>query len=396
MRDRRLVWPSSFYFLFFAGVATYLPYMVLYYQSLSFTGVQIGLLVGIAPLITLVSLPLVTGFADRTNRHRPIMSLSLLVVVSGLVLYPFLKTFIPLFGMAILSAFFFSPVLSLSDSATMFMLGDRKELYGRIRLGGTIGFGIVATVAGALVENYGLRIAFWSAASLFFITLLVSQRLVHSGEESGKPADRGRVSDLLRNPHFLLFLLIGFSAGASLATFNIYLFPYMKELGAKESTMGLALTIGTVGEIPVLFFVSRFIKRFKAYALLIFSIAATGLRLLLLAVAPDPIFVLFVQLLNGLNYPLLTVAGVTYADERAPKGYRATAQGLFGAAAGGVGSAAGGFAGGLLFERMGAKGMYLVFCVFVALVLVFVSLVRRALPPEPESVPLLSGEAAFE
>lgn len=388
MKYRKLAWPFSFYFLLFAGAASYRPYLVLYYQSLSFTGAQIGLLAGIAPLITLLSLPLVTGLADRTNRHRLIMSLSLLVVVSGLVLFPYLKTFILLFGMAILSSVSFSPIIPLSNSATMFMLGDRKDLYGRIRLGGTIGFGIVATLAGSLVENYGLKIAFWSAASLFFIAFLVSQKLVHGGEESGKPADRGRASELLKNPHFLLFLLIGFSGGISFATINTYLFPYMKELGAGESMMGLALTIGTIAEIPVLFFVSRFIKRFKAYALVIFSIAMTGLRFLLLAVAPNPTFVLFVQLLNGFNYPLLTVAGVTYADAHAPKGFRATAQGLFNASMGGIGSAVGGFAGGLLFESMGAKGMYLIACIFVALVLVFVSLVRRTLPPEQESVPL--------
>jgi len=388
MKYRQLVWPFSFYFLFFAGVASFGPYRVLYYQSLSFTGAQIGLLVGITPLITLVSLPLVTGLADRTNRHALITSLSLLVVVSGLFLFPTLKTFILLFGMAILFSVFFSPIMPLSNSATMFMLGASKDLYGRIRLGGTIGFGIVATVAGSLVENNGLKIAFWSAASLFFIAFLVSQKLVHGAEESGKPADRGRASDLLKNPHFLLFLLIGFSGGISFATINTYLFPYMKELGAGESMMGLALTIGTLAEMPTLFFVNRFIKRFKAYVVVIFSIAMTGLRFLLLAVAPDPIFVLFVQLLNGFNYPLLYVAGVTYADEHAPKGFRATAQGLFNASMGGIGAAVGGFAGGLLFESMGAKGMYLFFCVFVALVLVFVSLVRRTLPPEQEPVPL--------
>jgi PPP family 3-phenylpropionic acid transporter len=114
----------------------------------------------------------------------------------------------------------------------------------------------------------------------------------------------------------------------------------------------------------------------------------TGLRFLLLAVAANPVFVLPVQLLNGFNFPLLYVAGVTYADEHAPKGFRATAQGLFNASMGGIGAAVGGFAGGVLFEGMGAKGMYLSFCVFVALVLVFVSLVRRTLPPEQESVPL--------
>jgi PPP family 3-phenylpropionic acid transporter len=387
MKVRKLVYPFSFYFLIYASVASFGPYLVLYYQSLSFTGAQIGLLAGIAPLITMICLPVVTGLADRTNRHRLAMSLSLLVVVLGFVIFPFLRTFTLLLGMAVLTNVSFSPAMSLSDSATMFMLGDRKELYGRIRLGGTIGFSIVATVIGALVENHGLKIAFWSAAGLLFIAFLVSQKLVH-GEKSGERAERGQASELLRNPHFLLFLLIGFSGGISFATFNAYLFPYMKELGAGESMMGLALTIGTITEIPVLFFVGYFIKRFKAYALVVFSFAMTGLRLFLLGIAVNPILVLFIQLLNGFNYPLLTVAGVTYADERAPKGFRATAQGLFNASLGGIGSAVGGFIGGLLFEGVGARGMYLVIFLFVTLVLVFVSLVRRALPSEQESMPL--------
>ena len=75
VKYRKFVWPFSFYFFIFAGVASYSPYLVLYYQSLSFTGAQIGLLTGIAPLITLVSLPLMTGLADRTNRHGLIMGL---------------------------------------------------------------------------------------------------------------------------------------------------------------------------------------------------------------------------------------------------------------------------------------------------------------------------------
>ena len=114
----------------------------------------------------------------------------------------------------------------------------------------------------------------------------------------------------------------------------------------------------------------------------------TSLRFLLLAVAPNPAFVLGVQLLNGFNHLLLTVAGVTYADEQAPKGYRATAQGLFTMALGGIGAAVGGFVGGLLFEGVGAKGMYWVFCFFVLVILVFKSIVRRTFPPELEKEPL--------
>ncbi|MFP4393789.1 MAG: MFS transporter [Anaerolineales bacterium] len=382
MNHRKLVWPFSFYFLFFAGVATHRPYLVLYYQSLSFTGAQIGLLTGITPLITLVSVPLITGLADRTNKHRLITGLSLSILVLGLVVYPYFRTFVTIFGITVLTTVVFSSIMPLSNSAAMFMLGDRKDLYGRVRLGGTIGFGAAATLAGALVENYGLKIAFWSATGIFFIASLVGQKLAYGEEESEASEDRRQAGGLLRNPHFLLFLLIGFAGGISFATLNTYLFPYMKALGARESIMGLALTVGTLAEIPVLFFANHFIKRFKAYTLLVFSLAMTGLRFLLLALVAQPIFVLFVQLLNGFNYPLLTVAGVTYADEHAPTGLRATAQGLFNASMGGIGSAVGGFVGGLLFEHAGARGMYLIFSIFVALVLVLVSLLHRVLPPE--------------
>lgn len=386
MKNKILFWPFSFYFLYFAGVASFGPYRVLYYQSLSFTGAQIGLLAGITPLITLVSLPLVTGIADRTNRHRLILSLALLVVVAGQLIFPYIKTFHLLFGLVILFSVFFSAIMPLTNSAALFMLGDRKDLYGRIRLGGTLGFGIVATLAGSLVENYGLKIAFWGAAGLFFIAFLTSQKLTYGAVENEKPADKGRPIDLLKNPHFLLFLVISFSGGISFATLNTYLFPYMKELGAGESRMGLALTIGTISEIPVLFFANRFIKRFKAYTLVISSVAMTGLRFLLLGLTANPDFVLIVQLLNGFNFPLLYVAGVTYTDTQAPQGYRATAQGLFNAVMGGIGSAVGGFVGGLLFERLGARGMYLTLSIFVAFVLVFVSLLRRLLPPEKDAI----------
>jgi len=62
--------------------------------------------------------------------------------------------------MIILFNIFISPVASLADSATMTMLGEERAMYGRVRLGGTIGFGLFAPIAGALVENYGLKIGF--------------------------------------------------------------------------------------------------------------------------------------------------------------------------------------------------------------------------------------------
>ena len=79
----------------------------------------------------------------------------------------------------------------------------------------------------------------------------------------------------------------------------------MKELGASEGLMGVALTVGTLAEIPVMLFVNRLIVRFKPYGTLVIAIIFTGLRLLLFAIAMTPTFVIFVQIINAFTFPII-------------------------------------------------------------------------------------------
>jgi len=382
----RKLWPFTFYFLLFAGIASVMPFIVLYYQGLGFTGAQIGLLTGIAPLITLFSAPLWTGLADATRRHRLMMSLAILFGVITLFIFPLLSAFAPVLLIAVLLNFFVAPITPFADSATMFMLADKKEMYSRIRLGGTIGYGLAALIAGVLVQNHGLRFSFWGCAILFLLGFIVSQKLVYGQLKADNPI-RGRVRTLLTNPRWLLFLTLAFAGGSALAAFNNYFFSYMQELGANESMMGLALMVGTVSEIPVLFFGNRLIKRLKPYGLLMVSMAVTGLRFLLLAASGTPGLVLVIQLLSGLTIPAVWVAGVSYADENAPPGMSTTVQGLFNAMFLGFGMAVGGFVGGPLLDSLGGRGLYFVFGVAVLTIVAIVALVQRRLPVEQQAAP---------
>ncbi len=165
----------AFYFLFFGANAAYMPYLVLWFQSLDFSGAQIGVLTSLFPLLAMVGVPLWTGLADATRRHRLIMSLSMLVPIGFGLLMPELTSFLPVLILVILFAFFGTPVNAFADSATMAMLGERKELYGRVRLGGTFGWGIASLLFGALIEDHGLRLGFYSFAGVSCLALLVSQ-----------------------------------------------------------------------------------------------------------------------------------------------------------------------------------------------------------------------------
>jgi PPP family 3-phenylpropionic acid transporter len=78
-----------FYMLSFAAVAFLMPNFVLYYQGLGFTGMQIGILAGMAPLITMIGAPLWTGLADAKSRHKLIMSLTLLATICLVSIFPY-------------------------------------------------------------------------------------------------------------------------------------------------------------------------------------------------------------------------------------------------------------------------------------------------------------------
>jgi PPP family 3-phenylpropionic acid transporter len=388
------IWPFSFYFLYFAALAALMPFFVLFYQRLGFSGAQIGLLTGIPPLITLVAAPFWTGVADAKRWHKLVMGVGITIAVLAVFLLPSFTSFAIIFTLIIVFNIFVSPVASLADSATMNMLGEEREMYGRIRLGGTIGWGLFAPIAGAIIQNYGLKLAFWSYSAIMLINLFVSQRFVHGSHEESSSRSSG-IRVLLTNRRWINFLFIAFLGGLGTFAVNAYLFPYMAELGSNETTMGFALTISTLTEMPIFFFGDRLVKRFTNYGLLLLALVMVAIRSLLLSVVSTPFMVLALQAFGGMIFPAMWLAGVSYADENAPAGLKSSAQGLFGAMCFGVGSAVGGFIGGLLLESIGGRGMYLVFGIIVLMGLVVTEGIRRFFPDKnelPQAVVLSSDK----
>jgi MFS family permease len=156
----------------------------------------------------------------------------------------------------------------------------------------------------------------------------------------------------------------------------------MAEMGASKSAMGFAAFIATLTEVPIFFFGNRLVKRFTSQRLFLFALVLMGIRSLALAFVTTPIGVWIIQAFGGMLFPAMWLAGVSTADEHAPAGLKATAQGLFGAMTFGFGSAAGGFVGGLLLESTGGRGMFFLFGLFTLSGLVMIEIVKRVLPEQ--------------
>jgi PPP family 3-phenylpropionic acid transporter len=283
---------------------------------------------------------------------------------------PFLRTFLPVLILIILFSFVTAPANSLADSAAMSMLGNERHLYGRVRMGGTFGWALTAPLAGIVVAIHGLSWAFWIFAAAMLGALLISQNFLYA-EQKEESSFRKGIRALLGNRQLMLFLFMAFICGAAFATVNNYLFAYMHQLQIDASRMGYTLTIATVAEIPVLFYADRLLTRFKPRGLMILAMAATGVRLLFYALFDSLTGILVFQLLNGLTFPALWVAGVSYANDNAPAGLSATTQSVFGTMIFGFGAAAGGFLGGILLEKLGGQMMYAIFGALTLIMLAF-------------------------
>jgi PPP family 3-phenylpropionic acid transporter len=208
------------------------------------------------------------------------------------------------------------------------------------------------------------------------INLFVSQKFLHASHEESAARPAG-IRVLLTNHRWIVFLFLSFLGGIGSFSAAAYLFPYMAGLGANESTMGLALSISTLSELPVFFLGHRLMRKFGSYGLLRLALVMHGVRALIYAAISAPLMVLAVQALGGMIFPAMWMAGVSYADKNAPEGLKSSAQGLFGAMTFGVGAAVSGFIAGPLLERLGGRGMFLVLGIIIFVGLVIAEGLRR-------------------
>lgn len=355
--------PKLLYFLYYAAMASLLPFLVLYYAQLGFTGRQIGVLSALLPVMTLLGVPLWSAAADASGRYRAIILLSVGTALVCTLAASSVTSYLGLLGVVGALSFCVAPIMPLTDTAVLTLLQNERHRYGNLRLWGAVGWGVGAPLTGWLVgrgqrlgEGVGeLRWAFWVAAALLGSLWAVGYTLPRL---EPTPPQKSRTVRGLVSPVWLGFLLIGLTGGVCLAVSSNFLYLHMTALGMRASFVGLALTAATLSEVPVFFFSGRLLRRYSARTLLLSALTVFAARLFLYSVFAAPWPILALQLLHGPSFSLLWAAGVAYADQHAPEGFRATAQGFFSAALLGWGGVVGALIGGTLYDAYGAAVMF--------------------------------------
>jgi len=363
---------SGFYFFHFAVLGAFAPYWSLYLQSLSFSALQIGILMSLL-LVTRIFAPTAWGWlADHTGRRVMVVQLA---AFSGLVSFCgfFLgESFVWIFLVMLLMSFCWSAALPLIEAITLSHLGDSTDKYGRIRSWGSVGFILAVVGMGYLLDVVDIVWLLWVVLALKLGIVIFSHQIPET-EVVGYPVDQDSLRQVCKHPEVIAFLLSSllmiFAHGAYYTFFSIYLV----EHGYDKGFVGWLWAVGVICEIGVFFLMPWMMRHFSLKAILIFSFACAILRFLMIGWGVKWVLViLLAQILHAATYGAHHIAAMMVVHHFFHGRHQAKGQAIYTSVAFGVGGTLGAILSGYTWDGVGAEMTFTISAVsaFLGMVLV--------------------------
>ncbi|MEN1940582.1 MFS transporter [Luteimonas sp. MJ246] len=341
---------SSFYFTYYAALGAFTPYWAMHLQSrgMSITTISVMMSLWYA---TRVLAPSAWATLAATS-PRPIRWLRIGSVLTAASFACFLpqQPEWTLFGVMVAFCFFYNAVMPQFEAITLGHLGAEAHRYGAIRVWGSIGFIIVTTSFGWLIEHYGAAILPWAMLPLF-VLMAVS---AFANSDAGHVGPRGRAGPdfwkIVRQPRVAAFLVACFLEQLSFGPYYTFFSVYMDSLGYATSTLGLMWTVGVVFEVAVFFTISAVFRRWDPSWLLLGSMASAVLRWWATALWPESMPVMLVaQATHALSFAAFFAAAMQLLARHFPGRLNGHAQGLFYGFSSGLGGVLGALIAGQLW-----------------------------------------------
>ena len=368
-------------FTILAVTAPYLPVLI---RDLGYGPQMIGLFLGIFEIAGIAG-PFLTGWmADRFGRFRPALAISYAFIVATLPPLVFIRHPAVVLLSLIVLAVGARSIVPLTDTAATIALGPHGN-YGRVR-----SFGSLSFVLTALFFQYQPwvpltktpYIAFWAAvttgfACLFLPLLPDRDPRDRKGTSASAVREKPGARKFVDGPFIagLAIIALGRLAMSPInAFFSLYL---LEEL--KWDAVALMWALSAAAEIPFIYLSSRLIARFGAPKLLAVSSAAVFFRLWIYALFPNPVGVVFAQLLHSLCYGVFHPAAINFIATRVPPDRRATGMAMYLSLGSGVPTFLGSSLGGFVIASFGYRTLFISFGIFAVASVVLYFSSRKAL-----------------
>ena len=316
------------YFFAYFGMSTFSSVLSVYLTGIGKTATEMSLIVSSGGIFSLAVVPLVGYFCDRFRQYTRRIS-ALLLLGMGVLAFVFTwcRQVWSLFLLNGLVMSFLNATMPVSER----LASVCRFRYGTLRVWGTFGYAAGAQAAGIAIQSF--------PSFVLFSTVTVATVLAAAGylgaedpteDEPQEDHHEAHVplSSFLKNPMFLLYLVISFLCAGCSGVNMTYAPMLLSELGLPTGAVGTALSVSTLVEIPLILFSNKFMDRFSGKFLLsvTFSIFIVqylfyGLSdhlwvvitamILLKAVASTLMMMIILKIVRNLVAPELTTTGLS-------------------------------------------------------------------------------------
>ena len=359
-RKRVSLWLT--FFLFWGGAAAVLPFISVYYESVNLSGSQIGQLNSIPLFVTLISSVAFGFLSDVSKRNKLLLRICAVGIVAALFLFPRAQTFTAFLPIVLIYSIFHAPFNPILDETTLVAM-EKPEMYGKVRAGGSIGWGLMVLATGFLIDNFGIGIPIIFYINIAFLVLffLITEFLPDSTAKKitpGSDVTLKKLGKMLLQPGFLFIFLLIIIWGIGESSIGNFLFLHIKYLGGSSTLMGIALSISLIGEIVTFSMADKIQAKIGEFKMILLAFLVLFIWLTGLSLIKEPNLIPFFQIFGGAGFALIQSGSVAYVNRRAPKELGTTAQALRGGVLSGLGTGIGALISGVLYEFSGSSALF--------------------------------------
>ena len=303
-----------FYFVRYFGDAFFYPFMSLYFISKGVTEAQLGLILAITPIVTILVNPLWTFLAKDMRAIRFI--LKTMTLIEGILIITLTQVSgFEFYALIIgLIALLCSPFISIQDGFTATFANQNNIEYTSIRIQASISYVIALVLAGIVVVYLGYAILFSIAGGMFILTMLIVMWIKPFKEESQRQsAPKRDIKALLRNKEFYKYLVFYTLMIGAVRVGDSFFGVYMTSVkGLDTIQYGLlyaAFVLVEVIFIRILINKGQLISEKK---LMIVSAALFLFRFVAYSLIDDLVALAIITMLRGVAWGIFLFANVRY------------------------------------------------------------------------------------
>lgn len=349
-----------FFTLQYLGVGIFAPYMALYLNSKGLSGAQMGIILGVMPLVSIIAQPTWSIVSDLFQSRRKLLVLSCLSASLVAGLYTLTNTFVGLLLISILYALLYSPIGTLSTALALDHLEkqNRQDEFGYIRLWGSFGFAITALLMGAFViQTMTAKLPVFYSAVMVILTLLAST--LPEGDKTKPTAWWQGIAIVFQRKDIILYFIGCMFVNTSISIGLQYMPLFMEGLKSSGWMIGLAVSLQALLEVPLMAKVPKWTAKYGLPLVFLIGVMLLPLRWLVFLIIDNPIWIIPTAIFHSLTIMSLMVIGVKHVDSKFPREWRASGQGLYSTVMNGIGPSIGLFIAGSLYDIRNIQSVWL-------------------------------------